>query len=218
MDKIFYIDNILLSKCNRCKWCNYTIVSVVDKLTFGNVKVSTWGFDIKFAYAPVNHIGYDVVEENDIKELNWDNIINDFNNSYHNRKYIIWDFLMYNYPLDSSLIDKDKDTYQIVYWDRNEIAKRIYDNANLPDWCKNKDTYQIVYWDDVEIARRKYDNNNLPEWCKGQDILWKIDCVIDYMIDHNIEKENCKQLKELIRTDAVTFTTEDYMRMKGYIK
>ena len=191
MDKIFYIDNILLSKCNRCKWCNYTIVSVVDKLTFGNVKVSTWGFDIKFAYAPVNHIGYDVVEENDIKELNWDNIINDFNNSYHNRKYIIWDFLMYNYPLDSSLTD----------W-----------------FHKDKDTYQIVYWDDVEIARRKYDNNNLPEWCKGQDILWKIDCVIDYMIDHNIEKENCKQLKELIRTDAVTFTTEDYMRMKGYIK
>lgn len=191
MDKIFYIDNILLSKCNRCKWCNYTIVSVVDKLTFGNVKVSTWGFDIKFAYAPVNHIGYDVVEENDIKELNWDNIINDFNNSYHNRKYIIWDFLMYNYPLDSSLTD----------W-----------------FHKEKDTYQVVYWDDVEIARRKYDNNNLPEWCKGQDILWKIDCVIDYMIDHNIEKENCKQLKELIRTDAVTFTTEDYMRMKGYIK
>jgi len=191
MDKIFYIDNILLSKCNRCKWCNYTIVSVVDKLTFGNVKVSTWGFDIKFAYAPVNHIGYDVVEENDIKELNWDNIINDFNNSYHNRKYIIWDFLMYNYPLDSSLTD----------W-----------------FHKEKDTYQVVYWDDVEIVRRKYDNNNLPEWCKGQDILWKIDCVIDYMIDHNIEKENCKQLKELIRTDAVTFTTEDYMRMKGYIK
>ena len=191
MDKIFYIDNTFLSKCNRCKWCNYTIVSVVDKLTFGNVKVSTWGFDIKFAYAPVNHIGYDVVEENDIKELNWYNIINDFNNSYHNRKYIIWDFLMYNYPLDSS----------------------------LTDWLhKDKDTYHVVYWDDVEIARRKHDNNNLPEWCKGQDILWKIDCAIDYMIDHNIEKENCKQLKELIRTDAVTFTTEDYMRMKGYIK
>ena len=45
-----------------------------------------------------------------------------------------------------------------------------------------------------------------------------MDCVIDYMIDHDIEKENCKQLKELIRTDAVTITTEDYMRMKGYIK
>jgi len=58
----------------------------------------------------------------------------------------------------------------------------------------------------------------LPEWCKGQDILWKMDCVIDYMIDHDIEKENCKQLKELIRTDAVTITTEEYLRMKGYIK
>ena len=42
--------------------------------------------------------------------------------------------------------------------------------------------------------------------------------VIDYMIDHDIEKENAIRLKELIRTDAVTFTTEDYMRMKGYIK
>ena len=83
----------------------------------------------------------------------------------------------------------------------------------------NKDnTTHVVYWDDVEIARREDDNNNLPEWCRGQDILWTMDCVIDYMIDHNIEKENCKQLKELIRTDAVVFTTEYYMRMTGYIK
>lgn len=114
MDKIFYIDSNLLGKCNRCKWGNYTIVSLVDKLTFGKVKVSTWGFDIKFAYAPVNHIGYDVVEENDIKELNFYNILNDFNNSYHDRKYIIWDFLCNNYNFDSRLIDlshNDKDTY-----------------------------------------------------------------------------------------------------------
>lgn len=190
MDKIFYIDSNLLGECKKSKWGNYTIVRIVDKLTFGKVKVSTWGFDIRFAYYPVNYIGYDVVEENDIKELNWDNIINDFNNSYHDRKYIIWDFLINNYPLDSSLIDwlyKDKDTYQIVYWDRNEIAKRIYNKANLPNWCKN------------------------------QDILWKIDCAIDYMIDYNIEKENAIQLKELIRTDAVTITTEEYLRMKGYI-
>ena len=190
MDKIFYIDNTLLGKCNRCKWCNYTIVSVVDKLPFGKVKVSTWGFDIKFAYAPVNNIGYDVVEEKDIKELNWYNIINDFNNSYYDRKYIIWNFLANNYPLDSSLEDwlhKDKETYQIVYWDRKEISKRIYDKVNLPDWCKN------------------------------QDILWRIDCAIDYMIDHDIEKENAIKLKELIRTDPVTITTEEYLRMKGYI-
>ena len=100
-------------------------------------------------------------------------------------------FLRHNYPCDNSLIDR---------------------------FDKDKTTYHVVYWDGVEIARREYDNNNLPEWCKRQDILWKIDRVIDYMIDHDIEKENCKQLKELIRTDAVTFTTEDYMRMKGYIK
>ena len=188
MDKIFYVDNNLLGKCNRCKWCNYTIVMVVDKLTFDKVKVSTWGFDIRFAYAPINHIGYDVVDENDIRELNWYNILNDFNNSYHNRKYIIWDFLRKNYPLYSGLIySQYKDELQIVYWDGNEIAKRLYDKLSLPNWCKN------------------------------QDILWKIDCAVDYMIDHDIEKENAIKLKELIRTDPVTITTEEYLRIKGYI-
>ena len=190
MDKIFYVDSNLLGKCNRYKGCNYTIVMVVDKLTFDKVKVSTFGFDIRFAYSPINHIGYDVVKENDIKELNWYNILNDFNNSYHNRKYIIWDFLRKNYPLYSGLIYrlyKDKYTIQIVYWDGNEIAKRLYDKVNLPNWCKN------------------------------QDILWKIDCAVDYMIDHDIEKENAIKLKELIRTDPVTITTEEYLRIKGYI-
>ena len=190
MDKIFYVDNNLLGKCNRYKGFNYTIVMVVDKLTFDKVKVSTFGFDIRFAYSPINHIGYDVVKENDIKELNWYNILNDFNNSYHNRKYIILDFLRKNYPLDSDLIYrlyKDKYTIQIVYWDGNEIAKRLYDKVNLPNWCKN------------------------------QDILWKIDCAVDYMIDHDIEKENAIKLKELIRTDPVTITTEEYLRIKGYI-
>ena len=190
MDKIFYVDNNLLGKCNRYKGFNYTIVMVVDKLTFDKVKVSTFGFDIRFAYSPINHIGYDVVKENDIKELNWYNILNDFNNSYHNRKYIIWDFLRKNYPLDSDLIYrlyKDKYTIQIVYWDGNEIAKRLYDKVNLPNWCKY------------------------------QDILWKIDCAVDYMIDHDIEKENAIKLKELIRTDPVTITTEEYLRIKGYI-
>lgn len=191
MNKIFYIESNLLGKCNRSKWDSYTIVDIVDRLTFGKVKVSTWGFDITFAYSPVNHIGYDVVEEKDIKELNWYNIINDFNKSYHDRKYTIWNFLRKNYPLDSSL----------------------FDNFN-----NNKVTYQVVYWDGTEIARRKYDGSNLPDWCKKQDILWEIDCVIDYMIEHEIEKDNAMQLKELIRTDAVTITTEEYVRMKGYIK
>lgn len=188
MDKIFYVDNNLLGKCNRCKWCNYTIVMVVDKLTFDKVKVSTWEFDIRFAYAPINHIGYDVVKENDIRELNWYNILNDFNNSYHNRKYIIWEFLRKNYPLYSGLIySQYKDELQTVYWGSNEIDKRLYDKLSLPNWCKN------------------------------QDILWKIDCAVDYMIDHDIEKENAIKLKELIRTDPVTITTEEYLRIKGYI-
>ena len=37
------------------------------------------------------------------------------------------------------------------------------------------------------------------------------------MIDHDIEKENAIKLKELIRTDPVTITTEEYLRIKGYI-
>ena len=122
--------------------------------------------------------------------MNWYNILNDFNNSYHNRKYIIWDFLRKNYPSNSDLIYrlyKDKYTIQILYWDGNEIAKRLYDKVNLPNWCKY------------------------------QDILWKIDCAVDYMIDHDIEKENAIKLKELIRTDPVTITTEEYLRIKGYI-
>ena len=89
MDKIFYIDSSLLGKCKRSKWGRYTIVMIEEKLTFGKVKVSTWGFDIPFAYSPVNHIGYDIVDENDIKELNWYNILNDFQKAYHDRKYII---------------------------------------------------------------------------------------------------------------------------------
>ena len=67
MDKIFYNDSSLVGKCKRSKWGGYTIVMIEEKLTFGKVKVSTWGFDIPFAYSPVNHIGYDVVDENDIK-------------------------------------------------------------------------------------------------------------------------------------------------------
>lgn len=189
MDKIFYIDSSLLGKCKQSILGNYTIVRIEERLTFDKVKVSTWEFDIPFAYAPLSHVGYDIVEEKEIKELNWYNILNDFNKDYNDRKYHIWDFLRKYYPCDSSLID---------HFDHN------------------KDTYQVVYWDDKEIARRKFDNN-LPEWCKGQDVLWEIDCVLDYMIDHNIEKSNAEQLKELIRTDAVTITTHEYLKMKGYI-
>ena len=60
MDKIFYIDSSLLGKCKRSKFGRYTIVMIEEKLSFGKVKVSTWGFDIPFAYSPVNYVGYDL--------------------------------------------------------------------------------------------------------------------------------------------------------------
>jgi hypothetical protein len=83
---------------------------------------------------------------------------------------------------------------------------------------KDKESFLIVYCDDKEINRIHYPAEDVvPAWCKRQNVLWEIDVVLDYMIEHNIETENAEKLKKLIRTDEVTMTTEEYLRSKKYI-
>ena len=190
-NKIFYVESSKLGKSARSKWGEYTIVEIDKVLDFGKVKVQTYGFDIPFAYAPVNHISKDIVEQEDIKELNWDAILNDFQKDNSDRKYHIWHFLQTYYPCDSHTMD--------------------YFN-------KDKESFLAVYWDDKEIDRIHYPAEYVvPAWCKRQNVLWEIDVVLDYMIEHNIETENAEKLKKLIRTDEVTMTTEEYLRSKKYI-
>ena len=185
MDKFFYIKSSLVQKAYRTHNPYYIMVQVVEHLNFGKVKVDCYWFDIPCAYYPCSYIGSDIVEEKDIKELNFENILNDLKDGYDDRKYWYWEFLRTQYP------------YSSYYENHNSIELTIAYN------------YEVI---------AKMNTNVLPDWCKGQDVLLEIDIVLDDMIKRGIECENCKRLKEIIRTDDVTMTTEEYLRMKGYIK
>lgn len=184
MKQIYYIDSNLIKKAYRKHNPYYMLVKVVEHLNFGKARVKCYWFDITCAYYHVNFLGYDIVEEKDIKELNWYNLLDDIKKGYSNMKYWYWEFLRTNYDYSS-----------------------YYENHN----CKE---LTIAYNNDV-IS--KIETNVLPDWCKGQDVLYTIDIVLDDMIKHGIECDNCVKLKQLIRTDEVTMTTEDYLIMKGYI-
>lgn len=190
MDKIFYIKSSLVQKAYRKHNPYYIMVQVVEHLNFGKVKVDCYWFDIPCAYYPCSYIGSDIVEEKDIKELNFENILNDLKDGYHNRKYWYWEFLRTFYSYNSHYGWQSYKTLKIEY----------YPSCNQ---CEEVSTI---------------DTRFLPDWCKGQDILLRIDIVLDDMIKRGIECENCKRLKEIIRTDDVTMATEEYLRMKGYIK
>jgi len=184
MKQIFYIDSNLVSKVFRKHNRYYILVKVVEHLNFGKVKVECYWFDIPCAYYHVSFLGYDVVEEKDIKELNLDNLLNDIKKGYFHRKFWYWEFLRTYYNYSSYYESHNSNELTISY--KNEVIAKI--EANV-----------------------------LPDWCKGQEVLYEIDIVLDDMIKHGIECENCMKLKQLIRTDEVTMTTEDYLRMKGYI-
>ena len=77
MNKILYIDSKLVCKAYRKHNPYYMLVRVVEHLNFGKVKVECYWFDIPCPYYPANFLGYDIVEEKDIKELNWHNLLND---------------------------------------------------------------------------------------------------------------------------------------------
>lgn len=181
---LFYIDSSLIKKAYRKHNIYYMLVRVVEHLNFGKAKVECYWFDIPCAYYPACFLGYDIVEEKDIKELNWDNLLNDIKKGYYNRKYWYWEFLRTHYDYSSYYEDHTYRELTIAY--KNEVIAKI----------------------DIKV---------LPDWCKGQYVLYKTDIVLDDMIKHGIECDNCVKLKQLIRTDEVTMTTEDYLRMKGYI-
>ena len=183
--KLFYIDGSLVSKAFRTHNPYYMLVRVVEHLNFGKAKIECYWFDIPCAYYPVSFLGYDVVEEKDIKELNWENLLNDINKGHSGRKFWYWEFLITQYPYRSYYDDYNSRELTIAY------------------------EYEVI---------AKIDTTNPPDWCKGQSVLEEIDIVLDDMIKRGIECENCKKLKELIRTDEVTMTTEEYLRMKGYIE
>lgn len=185
MEKIFYIKSSLVQKAYRKHNPYYIMVQVVEHLNFGKVKVDCYWFDIPCAYYPCSYIGSDIVDEKDIKELNFENILNDFKDGYHNRKYWYWNFLELFYNYNAHCTWRTDNELEIAY--KNEVIATI-------------------------------DTNDIDDWCKGQHVLKEIDIVLDDMIKHGIECENCNRLKEIIRTDEVTITTEEYLRMKGYIK
>jgi len=184
MKKIFYIDSNLIKKAYRKHNPYYMLVKVVEHLNFGKAKVECYWFDIPCAYYPVSFLGYDIVEEKDIKELNWYNLLNDINKGCYERKYWYWEFLRTQYPYSSYYESHNSSELTIAY------------------------NYEVI---------AKIDTNVLPDWCKGQYVLYKTDIVLDDMIKRGIEFDNCVKLMKLIRTDEVTMTTEDYLRMKGYI-
>ena len=183
MEKLSYIDSSLVSKVMRKHNPYFILVRVNERLNFGKVKVECYWFDIPCAYYPVCFLGYDIVEEKDIKELNWDNLLNDITNKgYSTTKYWIWYFLgsFYDYGSLSQSIGSTKID---IYHNRDIIA--TIDAKDFDDY-----SYQV---------------------------LKEIDIVLDDMIKHGIECENCIKLKEKIRTKEISMTTKDELKLKGFI-
>lgn len=185
MDKIFYIDSNLVPKTFRKHNPYYVLVKVVEELGYGKVKVGCYWFDIMCAYFRVSFLGYTVVEESRIKELNFENVVNDINKGSHLRKYWYWEFLCRFYGY----------------------------SAHLEVW--NGDDELEIKHDNETIA--KIDTKKVDGWWGDSDVLMRTDIALDDMIKHGIECENCLKLKQIIRGDDVTITTEQYLRLKGYI-
>lgn len=183
MEKLLYIDSSLVKKALRKNNPYFILVRVNERLNFGKVKVECYWFDIPCAYYPVCFLGYCIVEEKDIKELNWDNLLNDITNKgYSITKYWIWNFLerYYNYHA----------LYQFI-------------STSLLD----------IYHKDELITTINAEDFN--DYCYM--VLKRIDIVLDDMIKHGIECENCIKLKEKIRTKEISMTTEDELKLKGLI-
>ena len=184
MIQILYIDSSLVSNVIRKNNPYFVMVGLQEKLNFGKVKVNCYWFDIPCAYYPVNFIATDIVEEKDIKELNWDNLLNDITNKgYSNTKYWIWYFLR-------------------RYYDYNASCQFI--STSLLD---------IYHKDELITTINAEDFNDY-----GYMVLKEIDIVLDDMIKHGIECENCVKLKEKIRTKEIRMTTEEELIEKGIIK
>lgn len=187
MKKIFYVDSKILSKTAREKYSPYTMVSIVETLPYNKVKVDTYYFDIPCAYVPVNYIGTDIIEQDKIKTLNWDTILNDLKEGDSCRKYWYWYFLNKTYNCDACFKSFGS-TLLNVYWDNAVIA--TLDTSKLAEE---------------------------HPWCKNQYVLVKLDTVLKYMIENHIDEENASKLLEMIHSDDVTITTEESLTKKGLI-
>lgn len=188
MREIFYVDSNVLTKTAREKFSPYTMVGVIEKLPYNKVKVYTYCFDIPCAYYASNRIGSDIIEEDKIKTLNWDTILNDLKKGTCNRKYWYWWFLNKAYKCDS------------LYADWNSTVLRIYWDGKIIDTL---DTSKL---------------NEEHPWCKNQHVLVETEIVLNYMIQNNIDKDNASKLLEIIHCDDVTITTEESLREKKLIK
>ena len=170
--KILYIERNKLSKSARGKmYVPYTMVEIVERLNFGRVKVRTYYFDIVCAYYPVNIISMDIVDEKDIKELNWENVINDLKLGSVDRKYWYWHFLEREYSCRAILNDENE---HIVFWDKYvKIGRCQY--PNLPQWTKG----QITLWEIDTVLNYMVENNIDAEYARKLiDIIHEDDVTI----------------------------------------
>jgi hypothetical protein len=128
MRKIYYVHSSQLAKSARDDYNPYTMVDITEQFRFGKVKVDTYCFDICCDYAGSNYIGTDIIDENIIKELNWDNILNDLKDGSIDRKYWYKYFLMRTYGFATGY-DKIGSTKLEVYKDHYVIG--LIDASNM---------------------------------------------------------------------------------------
>lgn len=134
MRKLLYIDSSLVSKIKRRHNPYFVLVEVLERLNFGKVKVGCYWFDIPCAYYPVSFLGTDIVDEKDIRELNWDNLLNDLTNKgYSTTKHWVWWFLrtFYDYESSSQSIGSTKID---IYYNRDIVA--TIDGKDFDDYGK----------------------------------------------------------------------------------
>ena len=179
MRTIYYVNSYQLSKSSRDDHDPYTMIEITDELSFGKVKVNTYCFDILCAYVPVNYIGNDIVENNIIKELNWDNVLNDLKDGSIHRKYWYKWFLYRMYDFDA--IYKDFGSDLLVIYKDNEIIGSI------------------------NTSKLKYHEKTLQE----------LEMELNYMIDHNIDKDKAEKLLDIVKNDPeVRMSNEEHFRLK----
>lgn len=144
MEKLLYIDSSLVSKVMRKHNPYFILVRVNERLNFGKVKVECYWFDIPCAYYPANFLGTDIVEEKDIKELNWDNLLNDVTNKgYSDTKYWIRWFLKRFY--DYSAVSQSFSSSLVDIYHQNVVIATI-DAKDFDDY-----SYQVLKEIDIVL-------------------------------------------------------------------
>ena len=134
MEKLYYINSSLVKKAYRKDNPYFLLVRVFERLEYGKAKVDCYWFDIPCAYYAVSLIGSDIVDEKDIKELNWDNLLNDVIKKGHSstKYWVLWflyrfyDYSALTQTMGSDLLD--------VYCNKNVIA--TIDSTKFNDYSE----------------------------------------------------------------------------------